>query len=281
MTIVDTLNTIERKGKTVIRITPSSVDEFQKCPRSYYYSYVKGIEPIARREKLDKGSFVHMVLEAYYKEIRAGAARQKAYNEARGFALDIGPKSYLEQEDQDIVLSRFEQYHITYLNDGWIPLYIEEPFSKVIYEDETLVVLLEGKIDLVIKEERTGEIYVIDHKSGDKSFTPTPLSNQFEAYCIGLGVQSVMKNFFGFQKDPALAFKRSLLSYAKETLEESKTWFIYEAIQQRSAVEGNIFPPRKKSCFFCDFSTVCARPRSDRDFHLDLHFKKKEKHSLY
>ena len=55
----------------------------------------------------------------------------------------------LEPEYRNQCLKQFREYAHHFAGDGWLPLEIEQSFSKKLYEDENLVILYEGIVDLV------------------------------------------------------------------------------------------------------------------------------------
>lgn len=268
-------------NKTIIEFSASTLNNFQKCERYYKYSVVDKLEPHLKNEKLDKGSLMHIILEQYYREILAGKARQPAHLEAIEKGRDEAPKTDLELPVIEEVISTFRRYHVKYQNDNWQPLGIEEPFAKVIHEDENLIIIIRGKIDLRLEIPPHPGVKIVDHKTGDSNYAPISLSNQFEMYCLATGGREVIKNFLGFQKDPDLNFSRKPFAYSSEYLEEQRQMLIYWGIQMYQTEVANFFPLRKNNCFKCEFADVCATPPSGRDFKLKVNYKTREKYDLF
>ena len=275
-----------KKEKITIRISPSTLDSAQKCWRYFYFTKVLNLEPIERNYRLDKGSFIHLLLECYYTSIKNGNSKSIAYNETILKARDQGLKLNLENSDTEEVIKAFTSYHNAYIHDNWKPLFVEQPFSYVLYEDDKYIILLEGKIDLVaIIPPHEENVIIIDHKSGEQNRDTGPLSNQFEGYCIAFDRQEVVRNFIGFQKDENRRFARSIKSYNEEMLAESKEQMILWAFEIYNKLSQPMnkytYPVNRKSCPFCEFQNVCTKGPSDREFVLTNNYQVRKPHDLF
>src|SRR5262245_55170128 len=49
-----------------MRISNAKVKTWRRCPNKYRYKYVMGLEPRARKVELERGSWVHALLQAHY-----------------------------------------------------------------------------------------------------------------------------------------------------------------------------------------------------------------------
>jgi hypothetical protein len=274
------------QGKTIIEFSASTLDQFQKCEQNYKYSVVDRLEPHLKATPLDKGSLAHVILEQYYKEIITGKDKNSAHLEAIERGRDEAPKTQLIQSDIDQVISTFRRYHVKYQNDSWIPLGVEEPFYKPIYEDDNFIIVIRGKIDLRVEVLPHSKVSIVDHKTGDQNKKISPLSNQFEMYCIATGANEVVRNFIGWQKDPDLNFSRKPIPYSKEYLDEARKQLVYWGIRMYSAeiaLGNKTYEPAmtKSNCIYCNFSDVCSSPPSGREFKLKDNYKVREKYELF
>ena len=142
----------------------SRLDTFIKSPRAYYYKYVLGLrEPRDLEMQASiKGSIIHECLEIYFKQ------NPDYFDEAKF-------KQIVENSSLDRI-AKFELFHIL----GDFAFRQNEHFKKgfhvhkcefsckKIYKN----ISLEGKIDRIDINDKTGEICLIDYKTGsidDKS----------------------------------------------------------------------------------------------------------------
>src|SRR5438094_6124940 len=134
--------------KIILSIDSQILNSFEACPRLCYYKFVKKYSSTIKSAALDKGDLIHIMLKQHYEMLRAGIkykdipAAVVAAGEECLVKLDA-PVDVLEE-----VIKTYQQYAAYYSGEFWQPLYIEEVFSKKIYEDDSLVVLYEGKVDL-------------------------------------------------------------------------------------------------------------------------------------
>lgn len=280
--------------KTIIRISPSKIDDYQRCARLFDFRNNQNLEPMVRPAALDKGSLIHHMLETYYRTIlefqkdsklNDALLRSEAAKKAIERGKDEANKTDLDIKTSEEVISTFQTYHQRYVNDNWSPIFVEQPFSFIIYEDNEFIVLLEGKIDLVVREgDRHDEklpLILVDHKSGDKNYAPNILSLQFESYCLAFNTTTMIRNFIGFQKDPTLRFSRRPISYAPAFLEESRKWLVFWAFEMYRSMTEGIYPPRRAACFGCSFADVCSAPEDVRPFKLKMNYKTRAAHELF
>lgn len=267
--------------KTIIRISPSSMDNYQKCARYFHYTNIQNLEPISKSSPMEKGSFIHKILEDYYKLIIAGVAKDEAHQVAFQNGRDAAVNLELPLPETEHVLNTFTEYHKRYYVDNWQPIFAEQAFSVVLYEDDTTIVLLEGKIDLCVKIPPDDTIIIVDHKSGDRNYNINSMSTQFMLYCIALDTTQMIRNFVGFQKDPTLRFNRKLIAYNRSVLEEWKQYYIYYAMRIKDSLTTNFYPPNSKNCYFCPYADVCSSPEDSREWKLSVNFKKRDKHDLF
>lgn len=149
-------------------ITYSELDCFRQCPlkHHWYYTLLYSKEP-KPGSPLSRGSLWHEVLETYYHEICING------NTART-AADIAAMNHLVDretgemdEDQELILWMLGGYRECYEADKhWEVLAIE--FAGKVYLGDTedgRPVYLQFKIDLVIRDLDTDQIWIVDHKS--------------------------------------------------------------------------------------------------------------------
>jgi CRISPR/Cas system-associated exonuclease Cas4 (RecB family) len=258
--------------RRMIKISPSGLNSIQSCFRYSYFNRVLGYQNPNdnQNEALVKGLLIHEVLEVYYNNIIAGKQPLDNIRECIILAKEKLSGLNWDEEVKNHVITILVEYFGFYQNDAYRPVAVESPFSYELYEDENVRILLEGKIDLIAERDQDGEKvqYVFDHKSRGRTTTPVLLQNQYAAYALATGIPNVVDNEIGTQKSikPADKFKRRVLSYSPEQLEEFAEWSVFWVLQFDAAVQQNHFPPRFTSCSSCDFLQVCT---SDKDFRME------------
>jgi len=222
-------------------------------------------------EPLVKGDILHTALETYYKflkdELKGDASRtiihtlaiEKAVEDARAKAALNGIDLGVAEE----VITVCEEYFHFYKDDELVPLYIEEPFIKSLYEDGDFRILYAGKIDLVATARRYQWNPVpFDNKSSARNNTPSSRSNQFFGYTDATNSSILVVNKIGFQKSltPAERFKRHTLSYPQEYREGWILNTIRWGHKLAWAIDNGIFEENLSSCdkfSGCTFKPIC------------------------
>lgn len=140
------------------------------CPRAFELMVRKGLVPLdgglANNHKVQYGSAFHLFISHWYNtyDVDASIARAiKCYSQVSIPEKDFRTVGHL--------VSVCTAYLDTYGKSDWIePIrlksgkpFVEYTFKFVIYEDDELVIILFGKIDLVGKFK--GKVIVTDHKT--------------------------------------------------------------------------------------------------------------------
>lgn len=272
--------------KITIAMSGSSSNAVQACPTKDHYENVMLLRPHLSATVLDKGTLMHKVLEVYYKFIREALPDPVSAGILAGRKFAIALDLPLDEAEE--VITHFIQYVDYYRNDGWTPVFIEEPFSVVLYEDEKFRVLYEGTIDLVASTV-PGTKLLIDHKTGSRNKVPLALSNQFMGYAKSLDENNVVINkilFYKTDKKPAEKFRRYMMSYSGRQLEEWRNntihWamYRYELMKRKSEDANFILPMNLTSCDKygqCIYTKICtAIPGDARDYAISTEYKKVE-----
>lgn len=257
------------------------------CQRQAHYTFDKNLEPIIKPDYFEKGDMLHQMLAEYYK-LRKHKSRWQQNNKSHldiiNICINIGRraavKMTLKIETIEEVVNTFTEYATHFINDGWDNVIaVEQVASKILYQDDLMTILYQGKLDLVISMPQI-PILPIDHKSSSRRGTPNYLSNQFQGYCWLLNVNNIIINKIGFQTSlkPAEKFERPIMSYSPPTLEEWQQQAIYWIKKYIADGEIGFYPPNYTSCdkyAGCIFQKVCARTEDARDFKLATLFQEK------
>lgn len=285
-----------------IALDSQILNAIQLCARKTKMEFLDNWRPTEKAEALEKGDLMHRMLAHLYRQ------RQKERTDLGKIIEEAIEIAHVASVDMDLTAStvdentkQFREYAIHYQQDGWRPLEVERPFSKVLYrrDDEVewrvgdviateatpgaqprllregLQILYEGVIDLIA--DTPHGIFVIDHKTASRRSTPSKLSNQFMGYSWATGSYNFIVNRIGFQKTLSAheRFQRPFLSYNQQILDEWAQNAIYWTKMLVQYIDTGFFPPNFTSCdkyAGCIFQGVCEAIPEVREFKLQANF---------
>lgn len=287
-------------------VSASKMNVMDACWQRYDYEYNQMWTPNKKPPALEDGDLIHRMFAYFYREQMRGRLRKEEdfgilLDEATNAARRAVPEMDISIADGDEIIKVGRANLIYHRGDGLSIHAIEEPFSKVLYEDPNMVldpkdpgfrILFEGRTDL-IGELPNQPISVWDHKSESRRSTPSTLSNQFEGMAWAFGVESVIVNKVGFQTSLAEKdkFRRIWLDYRPPSLllaewRRDTISKILEAVQRhKNETAGRPYWPRNRtSCdkySGCWFKQVCEQQPALRPVKLMTYFHKKDPTELY
>jgi len=227
-------------------LTISMVQEYDHCPRQYFYEYVEGYKPVLPNVNLVFGSIMH---EAIAEGLRTGylsadtfLKRWKAVGDLQYSGRDThkslevkGVKlveKLLEAEVLKLDVEAIEKAYETELPDG---------------------TLFKGTADLIYKVK--GERILLDWKtSGSSFFDCRPhLDDQLTAYSFLSGVSKVAYGVLLKKKDPEVRF------YFSSRKEEDYLDLQVKTMKTASDIERGFFykNPSPVQCSLCPFCSLC------------------------
>lgn len=230
---------IEKKDKLNIVLDMSSFDLFETCEQRYDYRHNQlKAEPIeSKSPALDRGSFVHEGLEAYFLGIKDGLSfpdRMQAVLNRIAFWASDPERCNLEEKEIALVTSALEQScdYWRFEDEQMEILEVERAFAYVLYEDEFIRIIITGKIDLLVNIPAIGRRsgytnHPIDHKSFQRDSEVPELSNQFQNYCVAVESLELTVNRVGLyavssKLKPDEKFQRPLIQYDRSILNQWK-----------------------------------------------------------
>lgn len=224
-------------AKANIILDASKIDLFETCPARYNYKYnhnkvlPQSSKSPSQRDALDLGTLAHEGLGTYYSLLGEGkdypTRMDAALMKIRELSSDP-EKSHSSTEEVSIVLSAVEQ-----ACDFWRAedenclevLAVEQPFAYELFSDDSVRILLSGKIDLLCNFNGIGrnasyKNLIMDHKTYSRDSVVLRKSNQFINYCCAVGSNYLVVNRIGLHNPTAKQaktaeekFKRLPLSY--------------------------------------------------------------------
>lgn len=252
----------------------SSLKAFLKCPASYRYEYMDGIERGHEGIEAFNGSRVHTAVEIAHTAIKHDslpslAQVRKWYREdfdqhydpayirinSDGKALG----DYLALGDQSVV--------------NWYTRYFPFTEVKVLAAEKALKLKLgphslTGIIDRYGVRERTGAINIWDLKTGASPLSQLEADQDLQLAIYEMAIRQetgytgeIELNWYYSRDDREIVSRRS-----PEQLEEAKDRVLSIIDQIEEATEINHFPARlSHMCAWCSFCDICPTYQEDKE----------------
>ncbi len=237
--------------KGTLRLAPSKLASFQRCPREYRFRYIDGLGPRFRRPRapLTLGANVHSALQGLF----TLPSRQRTLQQLelllheRWAVLHSGFRN--EAQEQAYRERALEQLRWFALNQDLE----RHPFmTESFLQAPVAGITLEGRVDRVDREEdRT--LHIIDYKTGtgERNSDPQALfmyALMIEALKPRQAVSKVSYLCLGDGSQPTWEF-------TPETALKTRMGLVENAY--RIAAEREFPPTTNRFCSSCDFRTIC------------------------
>jgi hypothetical protein len=265
------------QSKANIVLDASKIDLFETCPARYNFrhNHNRGLPLIHKAKALDLGSLAHEGLGVYFTLL----AENKAYPERieaclmKIRELSSNPEeSNSEPEDVQVLMKAVEESC-----DYWRAedenclgiLAVEQPFAYELFSDDSVRIILSGKIDLLVNFTGIGrnasyERLPIDHKTFSRESPLLRKTNQFINYCNAVGSNYIVINRIGLQKTKSAEerFKRLPLSYDPIYIQDWKDNLTKMILNEYlTCVAENFWPEKPTSCNkfnrLCEYYNIC------------------------
>lgn len=262
----------------------SQFDTFRMCEEKYNYRYLLNKHPLNSAKPLDRGTLVHLACELYYEDLKNGVMYQDAVTHALGAVRTAGIDTELEVDEILRVIDVMEEYfdHWRVADQNLRIKEVEKSILYLLHEAEDWRFYLSGKIDLVFDDNNYTNC-PMDHKSYDRTYTTTRMSNQFKNYVNALNSNFLFVNKIGFQKTlkPHEKFTRVPLSFDHVYLEQWKQNVIKVIDHYVSCLADGYWPMNETSCDKfnrkCEYFDVCDSSGQDaKEYKLITMFKEGE-----
>jgi hypothetical protein len=269
--------------KVNIILDASKIDLFETCPARYNFRHNlnKTLPLIHKAKALDLGSLAHGGLEVYFTALSRGEHyddRMKA-TLMKIRELSSNPdESNAEPEDVSVILNAVEQscdYWRAEDENSLEILAVETPFAYELFSDDTVRIIISGKIDLLVNFKGIGrnasyERLPIDHKTFSRDSMLLRKSNQFINYCSAVESNYIVINRIGLQKTLKAEdkFKRIPLSYDPIYISDWKKNLTAMLLNEYlSCVATEIWPEKPTSCNkfnrLCEYYAICDSSGQD------------------
>lgn len=265
----------------IVTVSASYLNDIQVCSRHGYFGRVLNLTTPTKSEPLEKGDLFHKLAEHYYNQKKDKVQTSEALISTLAFGRESLTDSDLDPITYERILSIFRDYVLNYEGDGWIPLAVEEPFSVAIYEDESLKILVEGKIDL-IADSNVGRL-IVDHKTGSRDNEMSYMANQWIDYAWAFQTNILCVNRILIYKNEH-KFSRKLFSIPDDIIKEWAESVPYWVKKFEGEKEANYFPPNYTSCSQysgCRFRSLCEVSKEARGWKMKVEYVEKKVHNLF
>jgi hypothetical protein len=272
------------EDKIIVALDSQRLDGIQYCEYYYKLKFMTGLRAENTPVYLERGGLLHEMLACYYnmkKHRERWHKNNKTHADVVQSAITagrfFGAKCNLSIAEIERTIDVFEEYTSYWENDSWNNIIaVEQVGSKILFEDENLVILYEVKMDLILDDR--GKMKPVDHKHAQARRDPNELSNQFKGYCWFLGVNEIIINEVGFQKTvkPVDKFNRHVLQYSDSQLSEWVENTVEWIFHLLDCTEKERWKKNYTSCdkfSGCTFrADVCSQDPEVREYKLQTMF---------
>ena len=278
--------------KANIVLDASKIDSFETCPTKYNLRYNRNkilplsSKPLGQRDALDLGTLAHEGFGVYYTLLGQGIPYAERIEQAlmKIRELSSNPeKSHSQVGEVSILLRAVEgscDYWRAEDENCLEVLAVEQPFAYTLYEDDTVRIIISGKIDLLVNFHGIGrnssyDKLPIDHKTFSRDGVVLRKSNQFINYSAAVGSNYLVVNRVGLQdpdvKKPVSAedkFKRLPLSYDPIYIADWKANLTKMILNEYlTCVAEDSWPEKPTSCNkfnrLCEYYSICDSSGED------------------
>ena len=288
----------QARGRLVLSLNSHSLDNFQGCTRKYQFTQIEGLQSKKYFKGMSKGTLWHGLqkvwnegIELWQNKNTIGSTCWKDYLEKLSPELkkqdysdykfnlfkacvdwfNKNCPSEMDSIDRLLILKRFAEYRARYLEIKGNIIAVEKGFTKELYRDAYVIIVYEGKIDLLIKRPE-GILVWVDYKTQHPKFTQDlyPYSNQFLGYTWAVGNSHGIVDYTTFSKSITdRTFRAKLETYPYQKIENWKKLTIDWAHRIIKAHITEDFIETFSECDgkygICTFSTICNTPVTFRE----------------
>lgn len=284
--------------KANIVLDASKIDLFETCPKRYDFrhNHNRGLSMIHKAKALDLGTLAHEGLGVYFKLLGEGedfsTRMERALMKIRELSSNPN-ESNIEPEELNHLIKAVEEscdYWRAEDENSLEILAVEQPFAYELFSDDSVRIILSGKIDLLVNFTGIGRgasygRLPIDHKTFSRESMLLRKSNQFINYCNAVGSNYLVVNRIGLQKTKSAEdrFKRLPLSYDPIYIQDWKDNLTKMILNEYlTCVSEGYWPEKPTSCNkfnrLCEYYSICDSSGQDsKDSKLENEYVVTEK----
>ena len=226
----------------------------QQCPRKYQYRQVEGLVSFYEKmTPLTFGQAIHKGLEVLYLSQSLNTCLQAFEEDYRKLQI-YDTKRTLENGKKML-----ETYYQLYFPEYFEVLQVEQMVEREISKD----VVFCGKIDLIGKDKRTDEIFILDHKTSSKmEFTLNP-NHQFTGYLwLVPEATKAYLNMLGVYAPSTKKTKeeRFIRVTTARTAADTESWYkwVCDLVKRLNEYEQENYYPMSGQCYGCSYIPLCT-----------------------
>lgn len=210
-------------------------ETYKKCPKAYYYKYIKGIKFALQKDTYKLGRGIHSLVDYHLRGLPLAK-------------IEANLDELTKEHWQNVLKSPLLSKKVVCTEWG---------FDILLGEN----IWLNGRIDAIFED--NGQYIIADWKTGQN--LPYNPEEKYQAMIY-------MYAFYNAQKDLGIAFEPKQLKFIfVSTKKEHLTKEIACSEEMILEIEQNLlgmvdeiesevdFEPNKKSCAFCDFTQICLK----------------------
>ncbi|MCB5272379.1 MAG: PD-(D/E)XK nuclease family protein [Candidatus Cloacimonetes bacterium] len=268
-----------------LHLSSSQINQYLLCSKKYEYHYVKGIRPTHTSVNLIFGSAIHSALEQYYLHYQRHGKAMSAddlgdvlceHIASSRAGSDTPIRFSKEMPDLDAVEAMgrkmLEVFSDQVNLEGFSIEAVELPLSAPLYDLEGFETGFDlvGVIDLLLRDQCTGEYVAVDHKTARNSYSHAMCEDsiqmslyawllEYNGYLDGkskhfMGKQVFRGRFDVLRKLKTPKFEQVELSRSTEDLQRFETL----ALDVLTAIDKQVFLSMHGwQCADCGYRKVC------------------------
>lgn len=310
-------------GRTLVRINSSSLSIIQECLRKSHYSLNERWLGKNESPATLFGSAIHKALEVFYladpsqralpkfedAELLISANPQLSKDNLvlraiAAFVERAEPLRELPDTDKRSIpngIWTLWHYFKAYIDDPYVAFvdesgrpFVERSFSFTLHEDETLKIDYFGTVDLVVKHQKSGDLYVCDHKTssvvGADFYNRLKPNHQYTGYLMGvresfgLPIDSFLVNCIQVKARPLTSrgtpphYPRQVTTRDQADYDEFRSVIVANVHNYLRGRQTGVWPlGQVNACAQyggCQYLAVCAAPSTLRENILQSKFNR-------
>lgn len=271
-------------SKIVLTLDSHALSQFQDCRRKFQLGTIRALESRKEKASLSKGTLFHSILAEYYNGIKENQNRTELIQRIFEKIISTTDTEFTT-EDLLAIGKKFVEYTNHYKED-WEPIRIEgfqhTGFSKLLYENDRVKFIYEGRIDLLVRIAKQFNRWVDFKTQNPKySYDRHPNVNQFIGYSWASGLPGIIAYVTWSDKTSDKTFRRQDISFTPQFIEKWKESTIRWYFRILKTIQTQNYEYNFSACDTkygpCQFSRICpATNKNAEDYIIKNEFRKRD-----